>query len=266
MNGFLALKISDPAMYSLAFALFVVILIGLVLIRRKTWKEKGFQNPDIVLALIPVVFALLITGKIQKFAFAGLEFETVFKEASKSGIEDQITPFETSKPEIIEMEMAAKGGIDRIPELVNQKTEALVFQLGHGGYWGPAIGEYLDGLVQYPFLKLIIIEDKQGKLFGVFDAREMAASIRSPALPFELEAFAVWLNKSNVGELERLPGFISAEAALTEEANKRAALERLDSLNVNQLPVIGKDGRFLGVVDRSRVTASLILEVARKIE
>ena len=43
---------------------------------------------------------------------------------------------------------AEKRGTDAIPKLIEQKTQALAFRLGMGGYYGEAIRQYFDDLVQ----------------------------------------------------------------------------------------------------------------------
>jgi hypothetical protein len=40
----------------------------------------------------------------------------------------------------------------------------------------------------------------------------------------------------------------------------------MEKLDADWLPVVNADGAFSGVVDRSRVTASLILDVAAQLE
>ena len=47
---------------------------------------------------------------------------------------------------------------------------------------------------------------------------------------------------------------------------KREALDRMGNLQVDNLPVIDEDGAFVGTVNRSQLTASLILEIARRLD
>lgn len=266
MNGEQEPAISDPTLFLIAFAGFIVVLGVLVLLRNRTRGKIEFKNSDIVLALIPVVFVLFITGRIQKFAFGGMEIETAFSQASKEEITKQVTSLESLKPEIIDVEMADKAGVREIPRLIQEKTEALVFHLGHGGYWGPAIEEYLSELLKFSFLKTIVIQDRQGNLVGTIGARDLASVVQTEHSGFTLEEFAAWVNESDVRSLGRLPGYIPADQALRENTNKREALERMDELNVDWLPVVNDQGRFAGLVDRSRLTASLIIDVARRVE
>ncbi|WP_456403406.1 hypothetical protein, partial [Hydrogenimonas sp.] len=62
------------------------------------------------------------------------------------------------------------------------------------------------------------------------------------------------------------PGFIALENAITEKTDKRSALQLMDRLDRDFLPVVDETKRFVGVVKRSRLTASLIVDVANRIE
>ena len=57
------------------------------------------------------------------------------------------------------------------------------------------------------------------------------------------------------------PGFISDESAATTATTKREALERMDKLDRNTLPVVDADHHFVGTVERAKVITSLLLAV-----
>lgn len=246
----------------IVIGIFILILFGLILLRVKTGNKFEIKNSDIILALIPIVLWLLLTGKIKKFGLGPFTMEAAFVEASRSAIAPQITAL---KLPIEDVRMDQKTGIEEIPRLIERKTEALVFQLGYGGYWGPAIAKYLYELVNSGFLKYIIIEKDDGKLVGILSARELANILLVSDPRYTPKDFADWIYSSNVQALARLPTFVSAKNAINEDTNKQLALERMESLNIQTLPVIDKEGRFVGIVGRSRLTTSLIIDVARRI-
>lgn len=81
--------------------------------------------------------------------------------------------------------------------------------------------------------------------------------------------FAKWLNEASASareQLKKLPGFFDAQLAVTPDASKREVLGRMNQLRVNTIPVIDAQGFFIGTVERSRLTSSLILEVAERID
>ena len=258
--------------------LFLLILTGLLLlgisfyVRTKSENKYELKSIDIALLLLPIVFFLFFTGKIGKVNLFGLELETasVIVDASRQPIESQITQLEgaTIDDMVHSVETERKGGVDRIPELIDQKTEALQFQLGHGGYWGPAIQQYFESLTAAAYLKYVIINDDQGSLFGFLDAREVMSYFNKQGED-SYQVFAQRLNQPNDRSrqaLATLPSFIPGELAVDSEQKKRQVLETMNERNIEILPVVNQDGRFVGIVERSRLSASLFLEIFDKLE
>jgi CBS-domain-containing membrane protein len=56
------------------------------------------------------------------------------------------------------------------------------------------------------------------------------------------------------------------DMALSVDVTKRDALARLEEADLDWLPAVSGDGRFAGIIERSRLTASLILDVAAQLE
>jgi CBS-domain-containing membrane protein len=48
-------------------------------------------------------------------------------------------------------------------------------------------------------------------------------------------------------------------------ADKQTALEQMEKLNLETLPVFDDQGKFVGAINQSRLTACLIIDVAKKI-
>jgi len=63
------------------------------------------------------------------------------------------------------------------------------------------------------------------------------------------------MNSLVVGVGEALPGFISASNALTATSDTRTALERMNKLDVQVLPVVDGAGHLAGIVDHSKLSA-----------
>ena len=250
------------------FVLFVVSLI----IRVRTHGKYEIRPVDLILVLVPVFLWLFGTGKITKFNIAGLEFETAktfIKAAEKPIIFTSLQTPETLLDDIVHnVEKARKTGVDQIPKLIKQKTEALEFQLGHGGYWGPAIEKYFETLRAAGFLKYILIYDRGKRLFGVYDSQPLLVHFQMQGKE-GYTLFAKYLNRADLASkkaLQNLPGFVSVSDAVTPESNKRIALETMERLNSNILPVVDKERGFIGMVDRNKITASLIIDVTRAME
>jgi len=247
----------------LALVVFIFIIVIMIILRLKLGSKFEIKNSDILIALIPVALWLILTGKIQKLEFGEFKIEAAFVEASKTAVAKQITPI---KLPVDIVRIDPKAGIEEIPRLIRNKTEALFFQLGYGGYYGPAIEEYLKRLSEYPFFKYIIISYKDGKFFGMVDARGLNSVFLARGADYNSNEFASWINRSDTASLSRLPGFISSKEAIKKDTDKQTALERMENLNIDTLPVVDEQEKFVGVVDRSRLTASLIIDITNKVK
>ncbi len=248
----------------LAVLAFLILLALLVTLRIKTGNKIEVKSSDILLALIPVMLWLFLTGKIQEFTFGDLKIVAAIREASESPVAEQVT--ELSSLPVETVRVGPKGRVEQIPELMEKHTQALTFRLGYGGYAGSAIKRYLEVLTRQPYLRYIVIENPDGTFFGLADARQLATLVRSPARPFSVNQLADWLNTGEAEPLERLPGFVSSQQALTQDADRRKALELMNSLDVQVLPVVNESGRFVGIVDRSKLTASMLIDIAARLE
>jgi len=244
---------------------FVLIVAVLVILRARNSRFE-VKPADIVVAILPIVVFLLVTGKLQKFEIGegGVKIETAFVKASTSAIGSQVTPLTGLPSEPIRLD--PKGGVEEIPGLIERKTEGLLFRLGYGGYWGPAIEEYLSVLARQPFLKYLIIENPDGTFFAMADARELIWMLQAEHSHFTAGDFAKWLNEADKKELARLPGFITSNHAVTKEKDKGQTLRKMEDLNVDTLPVVDNRRHFAGIVNRSRLTASLLIDVAKNLE
>ena len=63
-----------------------------------------------------------------------------------------------------------------------------------------------------------------------------------------------------------MPGFIASKDAVTKETDKGQALRKMEKLNVETLPVVDKMKHFAGIVNRSRLTASLLIDVSENLK
>lgn len=248
------------------------LLIITVLLRARFGAKYELKTIDLVLLILPLLFVLLISGRLKMLDAFGVkaDFSQLFADAASADIKQQVAG--SGSPgvdEVVNMlEMAAKGGVRDIPRLIANKTQALVFRLGHGGYYGPAIQQYFDALYASSYLQYLVVLDESGKLFGIYRALDLAVAFRTRGEQAYSD-FAKWLNQPNESArdyLMRLPGFVGAAEAVVKDRSKRDALRQMDKLHVDSLPVVDRNGQFIGTVERSRLTASLILEVAERIE
>jgi hypothetical protein len=246
-----------------ALAAFAVVLIGLLVLRGFSGGKFEVRLADAVIAVLPVVVWLLITGKIAKLDISAdriaLETREAILEASTRPVEGQVTGLP-----VVPVEAAEKGASGDLGRLVAEGVQALLFRLGAGGYVGVAIEEYLSALTRSPAFRYVLLEEPDGALFGIVDARKLQALVEQRHVSWD--QLADWINADDRDALRILPGFVATDQAIAETTDKQNALARMEKLNTDWLPVISNGGRFLGVVERSRLTASLILDVTAQLK
>ena len=269
------------------FFVFLLLLALLVVLRTICGNRFEVKNTDVVLALVPIALWLFLTGKIQEFGFGEVKIVAALKVATKAPVDNQVSkmlPFDA-------VPLFEKGGTEEIRRAVQNKAQALSFHIGRGGYNGRAIRAYLDELTQYPYLHYVILNNQDDTFFGLVDARQLADTLRresvaqpsaTPGTPLPGEQYqqfgpmppprltsdnvANWLNERNLDELKTLPGFISADRALDSKVDRQKALEQMNTQDLQTIPVVNESKKFVGVVDRSKLTASILTELAAKVE
>jgi hypothetical protein len=238
---------------------FLGLLAFVVVIRSKWGSKLEVKNSDIVLALIPIALWLFGTGEVKEVAFGDLKISKAIKEASSKPVEKQVTQLPVE-----EVKVGKKTTVDKIPRLIQDKTQALGFKLGYGRYSGDAIEKYLSSMIQFPFFKYVIITNPDGRFFGIIEARLLHGLITQKVITSI--QFADWLNSANTNELLNVTGLLSSKNALNKSSDKLRALNDMDRLDLQVLPVVSDDGSLFGIVDRSKLTASIIADISNKID
>ncbi len=81
--------------------------------------------------------------------------------------------------------------------------------------------------------------------------------------------FALLLNRASDADklkLAQLPSFVPSSDAVTKKSDKRDVLDRMEKSGRDWLPVVNAQGQLDGIVDRSRLTASMILDVTNQLK
>jgi len=247
------------------------VLLVISLWMRTTGKHE-LRMADVGIAFLPFVIWMLRSGQISKLGFAGMEIEVrdAILDAERAPVSAQVKTLEGVVEEIGPGEREEKGGSDLLPALVAARLEALEFRLGRGGYYvGDVIRRYLDTLSPTPFFKYVLVFDEQNRLFGMFPQRELVDALNRRTGNGH-DWFAQVLNRGGAKageELAEIPGFVPGEVAVTPQVDKRKALEVMERIGSSILPVVNPENReFIGVVERGRLTASLILDIAGGLE
>jgi CBS domain-containing protein len=262
----------STAMIGILLAVGAVLVIASVFLRVQSAGRYEFKTGNLVFLVIPLLLVSLATGKIKGLDLFGVkaDLSALWVEAAQAKIEKQVAPAASASVQDVVhiMEMGAKGGTQDLQRLLQRRVEALEFRLGFGGYNGSAIQAYFDALSGSSQLRSIVVNNQDGTLFGMYLAGDLIGYLRVTREPGYAE-LGQRLNRgddASRAELKKLPGFVGAEHAVTASTSKRESLARMEQLNVDSLPVVDNVRRFVGTVDRGKVTASLILAVTDKVE
>jgi CBS domain-containing protein len=249
-----------------------VLVAGSLLLRVLTGGKHEIKTTDLVFLIIPLLLVALATGKLKGVDIFGVkaDLSELWSTAAQTKIAAQVAPAApaTVQDAVQVVEMATKGGTQGLQRLVERKIQALEFKLGHGGYYGPAIKTYFEALSGSSSLRVIVVDKPDGKLLGMYDAADLIGFLRV-AGEQGYRQFQDHLNSGSdaaIRELAKLPGFVGADQAVTATTSKRDALARMAQINTDLLPVVDDQQRFVGTVERNKLTASLILAVTDKLE
>jgi len=266
---------------------FIITLAIILWIKSRLANTVEIKPVDVGIALIPFILWMATAGILKKVEVPGiLSFETaeVIVTAAAAPINLQVT-----KIPVTALKADAKRGVDEIPSMIESGTQVLSFKLGYGGYYGPAIWMYFNHLIMSPAFKYAVITDHDGSLFGLFEASELIATLNPenneklmkdfPLQPFQglpnEQQVKKWINFSEAiiskdkVKLSEMSGFISFDMAVKSDADKKRVLEQMEKQGLDWLPVVQKDKdvyHFQGIVERSRLTASLILDITNQLE
>lgn len=249
-------------------AMGAALVIASLLLRVYSAGKYEVKTTDLVFLVVPLLVVALATGKLKGFDLFGVkaDLSALWTDAANAGIKDQVTPA-TVQDAVQIVEMATKGGADQLQRVIDRKVEALEFKLGHGGYYGPAIKTYFEALSGSSHLRAVVVDDQDGKLFGVYNAADLVGSLRVGDDGYrQLQQLLNSGDESARAELAKLPGFVSATNAVTTKTSKRDALASMEKLNADSLPVVDEERRFVGTIGRAKLTAGLILAVTDRLE
>jgi hypothetical protein len=262
-------------MNSRQITVLLVIGIGLLIVslmlRVFTQGKYEIKTIDLVFIILPLLFVGVATGKLRGLDLFGVkaDLSELWAKAADTQIEQQVSTVPISPvSDAIEMiQTAEKRGVNDIPRLIEQRTQALAFRLGMGGYYGQAIRRYFEDLYGSSYLRYVVVNHADGRLFGVYDADDLIAYLRT----LGEAGYAEFERMLNAGDeqaqqwLARLPGFVGAEHAVTPGISKRAALQAMEDLDQDALPVTDAAGHLVGTVERAKLTSSLILAVTERL-
>ncbi len=243
---------------AISIVTFFVLVITCIIVRIKVSEKFKIETTDLVLALVPIVLWLFLSGKIVKMEYAGLKFESAFKEAKNAPVKKEVLPLP-----IDNFSTTLKAGIGQIDYIVSQQKEAVVFLIGYDNYAGEAIVEYLEKLRNTDVKYFVFLNDKDESFVGLIPFNDFYIQVFQGDEPVATaENVAKWLKNGNVRDLLKIPGMISSDYAVDENDSKEKALKKLLNSKSTILPVIDKSMKLQGIVTDGRLSASILLDIS----
>lgn len=258
--------VSDPAPFlettSGVVIVSIVILVTIValLMSLRSKKQLEVKPVDLAAAMLPVIVFLLVSGKVKNLQVGDVKVELAFEKAAQSPVKAQL---EEVKLPVEHIQAFAKGSGSLVDQYRAMKVEGLTFVVGNDGYVESVIADYLQGI---PSLRYVILNQRDGSLYAVAEAHRLWDVLSSDTKPFTLDEFTRVLNAGETGTLERFPGLILAKDAIADTADRLTALKKLEELNADFVAAVDANGKFVGMVNRSRVTSSMLVDIAERLQ
>ncbi len=247
---------------ALALVVFAIVFAGWVWLRANH-KDWGLGPSDAVVALIPIVVWLVVSGQLKQIKFGTEGFTAEFRDAVAAPIRSSVEKMSSSGETLPMQTLQAdeKSSLLDLQKIIDKKDQVLTFVLGKK-YVLEIAKLYLTRLTQQPFFRFVELQQNGGALYGLVDARLLFDHLKTD------DDWKTFINAifDNSGDyLSALPGYVSAALAVTSGAGKSDVLEKMEKQHVDWLPVTGPDGRLTGVVERSAILARLVLDLDKRL-
>jgi len=216
----------------------------------------NYQVEWIVIAVLPVVFWLLFTGRLASVKAFGVELTSAIRrESSETIVPDMEIRYQP-------IDASPKAGVEAIPRYIEKRTPAISFELGKRGYYNSdVIREYLEGLLPHGFLKYAVFNDEDGRFAAMMPAYQLylVGSLDHEAI----NGFQPVVEAVEKGSVVDFPGVVTAKAALKVADTKSRAMEIFSRNEADELPVLNDQGRLVGVVTRGKLMSEILASILR---
>ena len=142
---------------------FFAILGMFIGIHARMKKEFKVEASWVGVAVVPMVVWLITAGQLSEFSGFGL---TVKLQDATTVPLSRLASKETFETRPVSLD--EKQSPDKIDEYIEQRLEALSFELGRTGYYVPwAVRDYFVSLSEQDFFRYVVFVDGDGKFAGL---------------------------------------------------------------------------------------------------
>ena len=226
----------------LGMILSCILFVAFGALQQRQTRVLELEAHWILVAILPVLVALVVGGYIRSFKGLGFEIQAALKAPVRSAdvrVGDVLSDIPEDEKKCLEhLEQMS-------PEKV-QSIRRLSFVSGRRGYYGPdGVQKYLEGL---PNLEYLEVTDSNNEFICLLPKRALGLGTRPPGLPDPrpelIERFVRALENGNV------PSEFPQSAITTKVTANQPVVEVLRTLrreSVEATAVVAENGQLQGV-------------------
>ncbi|MCL1068684.1 hypothetical protein L2735_18090 [Shewanella olleyana] len=235
-----------------------VLIVTFIVIMRHRGKELVIKSTDLVLALIPVLIYLFLSGQVKSITVGDFSLESAFKRASLMKVEKSVTSLPVDM-----IPVGDKSTYDKIPELIKSQVVGLKFKMGYQNYDAAQVKFYIESLGKYTFFKYLIIENQSGHFVAISNIEEFYKPYDIVETESNIQDLLSAIRSNSTQGLLNVSNFVKDSINLNTE--KRDALKKMQINHTKSLPVVGSNMKLIGVVTQENLAASLVVEIADQV-
>lgn len=216
--------------------------------------QLGFklEPVHVFIALIPFIILLIVSGKLKEIRGPGGIGLSMRDEIQKPVSSEII---ESTSLEVDSAYVMQKGSSirDKRNEIAENPPQVLSFKIGvENIYANRVISEYIDVLEPFPEFRFILFNDKNGKFMGCMKFSDFKVVLRTGDILQMIES----------GQILNTPRVIRNSIQTT--STTRQALNEMERLKSNILPVVDHEQKFIGMVTQEELVRKILIKVLRE--
>lgn len=231
--------------------LFIILVAIVALLRVKTNGQYEIKITDAIFALIPVIILLLLSGQISELQVGDLTVK-LKEDLEKKIVEES----DLKNSTFLDGKKSLVIGVDcdyKVEDDINSNHP-------------------MPGGIPYKYVVFLhnCVDDKHGnrraQFWGIISFEDYQTYFLMPHSEFKGKVFLSWVKAKNINKLKTIPSFVNVENSMNLDSNKLSALEKMETLNVDFLPIVNNENLFLGVITKQKLTSSLVLNIATSLK
>jgi hypothetical protein len=231
--------------------LFILFTVFSILFRTKTASKYEIKSSDIAIGLIPLIIWLLTSGQLTEFGVGDLKLK--LKDVYKQTVTSQI---------------------DSTLNLSSQTNGSLLIG-ADCKYSHEDDMASLEKFLQIEPHKYIVIQqncednsrgESDPTFAGLLTVDDYRNIVLAPYTKVGPAYFHDLLKAKNFEQLGQIfPSFVNTKNAIRVNTLKLTALEKMDSLHVEALPVIDDKNHLKTIIEKASLTSSLLIDVGKAV-